>query len=63
LKRWCDRYGLPYSGGWAEQPILFMHEIDAARRGEARRLQEREVAKDSLDLKVLMDIRDLLARQ
>ena len=43
-----------------DQPLYFMKEIDAARRGEQRRLQEREVAKESVTLKVLLDIRTLL---
>lgn len=61
-KRWCDRYGLPIDGGWVDQPLYFMKEIDAARRGEQRRLQERETAKESVILKVLLDIRTLLTR-
>lgn len=53
---------MPIDGGWVDQPLYFMKEIDAARRGEQRRLQEREVAKESVTLKVLLDIRTLLTR-
>ena len=39
-KRWVDRFGLPYGGGWMKNPQLFMREIDAVRRGEEQYKQE-----------------------
>jgi hypothetical protein len=40
-KRWTDRYGLPYPGGWMNQPQLFLREIDAVRRGEEQYILEK----------------------
>jgi hypothetical protein len=33
-KRWTERYGFPREGTWRNQPINFMWDIEAARRGE-----------------------------
>lgn len=44
--RWTKRYGMPRQGTWADQPKLFLLEIDSARRGEEQRLTERERKKD-----------------
>jgi len=38
--RYVDQYGLPEKGGWLDQPLMFMREIEAARR--AVRAYERE---------------------
>jgi len=38
--RWCIKNGLPNGGGWLNQPLAFMQDIDAARRGEERYIKE-----------------------
>ena len=55
-KRWTDRYGLPREGGWLNQPFMFMKEIDAARRGEQRRNEERELLSRKTDIKLQLDV-------
>jgi hypothetical protein len=51
---------MPYSGGWLDQPQLFMKEIDAARRGYEMREDQRSGREKVASLKILADIRDLL---
>lgn len=42
LKRRVDAYGLPFSGGWAEQPHAFITILEAARRGEEQYKREKD---------------------
>jgi hypothetical protein len=58
--RLVKEYGMPYSGGWLDQPQLFMKEIDAARRGYEMREDQRSGREKVASLKILADIRDLL---
>lgn len=59
-KRWVDRHGLPYDGGWVNQPQLFLLDIDAATSGEKMRANEKDVYEKKIFLDVLTDIRALL---
>jgi len=40
-KRWTDRYGFPYEGGWINQPLGFLQDIEAVRRAEDLRRAEK----------------------
>jgi len=39
---YIEKWGLPYAGGWAQQPYYFMLDIEAARVGRERFRQIRE---------------------
>lgn len=54
--RFIDRYGLPLEGGWLDQPIFFMRDIEAARMARDRY----DAEKGDESLKLLAQIRELL---
>ncbi len=58
-KRWVDKYGLPLDGGWVDQPLMFMREIDAAQRAVA----QFEAEQTDPQLILLKQIRDALRRK
>jgi len=58
--RYTQTYGFPNAGGWLDQPLLFMRDIEAARKGYAKRERERKQEADQLIPKLLVKILEAL---
>lgn len=53
LKRRVDHDGLPFAGGWAEQPYIFIVVLEAARRGTEQYEREKKGQEQNMLLKLL----------